>query len=44
MISAGDSLAISPGTNAFGANGVLTAFLMSGTTKLARVQFIAARV
>jgi N-acetylneuraminic acid mutarotase len=41
MISASDSLTISPGTSAFGTNGVLTTFLVSGTTKLARVQFIA---
>jgi N-acetylneuraminic acid mutarotase len=41
MISATDALTISPGTSAFGSNGVLTTFLMSGTTKLARVLFIA---
>ena len=41
MISATDSLTISPGTSAFGSNGVLTTFLMSGNTKLARVLFIA---
>ena len=41
MISASDSLMISAGTSVFGTNGVLTTFLVSGTTKLARVQFIA---
>lgn len=39
-LGATDSLTISPGTSAFGSNGVLTAFLMSGSTKLARVLFI----
>jgi N-acetylneuraminic acid mutarotase len=39
-VNAGDVLTLTPGSSVFGGNGVLTAYLMSGADKLARVLFI----
>lgn len=39
-LNATDTLTLSPASSAFGSNGVLTAYLMSGSTKLAKILFI----